>query len=486
MHSQSIRRETRTFRWLFAIFVFIAVAIAFGYAVLNVGSRGEIREWLVLLSVIQLAPFVIFLATGRPNYISFVFLEYFAGYSVNKWQSLSGVGGEAIQFHSALRAIQELTFCMMLMGCVYYFAKFLLDSLAKRSTSGIVFKPLTLKPLPYLCISLLASIGPLFLTWLPSSFQSLFHVSAYMAAVLILTASCPDRPIFEPIAKVLLVWGGFLVFLYDASLGLFGLIITYLFILGCLYRKYAYFIIIIPLFGLLFLFQSIKGQYRYFVFYSNETPVKMSHLTILHKLLVYELSGMSQMENLDEFDNVVEVPDDSAIQQEQVVEHWVNGYTRMGDDSLERVMDMTPSQVPFWEGETYYPTLLMFIPRIIWPDKPGRAFWNKFGRLYGYLLDEDTTTSVAVGYLAEGYMNFGFLGMYGVAVFIALLIAGVECLGYYVFNGYYSFTFTLMLLPFCTYSSDLGSIINAIALVIGVLAITRYRLAPLTQNDEYS
>ena len=488
MISERVGRDVLTFRWLLTTSILVAVAGVFGFALLDVGAKGGIREWLMLLSVIQLAPFAIFLCTDRPNYLSFIFLQFFAGYTVTKWQWLSANSEVAYQFRPALRAVQELTLCTLVMGCVYYFTRFVLNSMFNRtSSSEVVFKPMILAPIPFLLFALLGSVGPLCGEWFPGSLQSLFRTAVYFSTILTLTASCPERPIFEPIAKVLLVWGGFLVFLYDASLGLFGLVIIYFFILACIYKKYQYFLLVLPLFVLLFVFQSVKSQYRYFISYSGETAVKMDHLTTLRKLLIYELSEANRG-NFDREANDFLEGDiaEGEIQQDKVIDHWVSGYSRMSDDSLERVMDMTPSQVPYWGGETYYNTLLIMIPRVIWPDKPTRAFWNKFGRLYGYLLDDDHLTSIAVGYLAEGYMNFGMFGLYGIAIFMGLFIAAVEVLGYSVLNGYYSFSFTLLLLPLSNYANDFGTIINDIALVTAVLLLSRYRLIRLTQKDEYS
>ena len=34
------------------------------------------------------------------------------------------------------------------------------------------------------------------------------------------------------------------------------------------------------------------------------------------------------------------------------------------------VIDETPNRIPYWGGETYKPLVTMFIPRIIWQNKP--------------------------------------------------------------------------------------------------------------------
>ena len=45
---------------------------------------------------------------------------------------------------------------------------------------------------------------------------------------------------------------------------------------------------------------------------------------------------------------------------------------------LAKVVEHTPSSVPYWYGETYKLTLTNLVPRIIWPEKPREAAGQKF------------------------------------------------------------------------------------------------------------
>jgi hypothetical protein len=43
---------------------------------------------------------------------------------------------------------------------------------------------------------------------------------------------------------------------------------------------------------------------------------------------------------------------------------------------FEKVIAYTPSDIPYWEGETYYPLLFKPIPRALWEDKPDETRAN--------------------------------------------------------------------------------------------------------------
>jgi hypothetical protein len=87
---------------------------------------------------------------------------------------------------------------------------------------------------------------------------------------------------------------------------------------------------------------------------------------------------------------------------------------------VAHVVEMCPSQVPFQNGQTYYYLLVTLIPRFLWPEKPSVSEANQFYQVAFGLTDVRNlqSTSIAVGSLAEAYINFGWFGV----VFIMLLI----------------------------------------------------------------
>jgi len=80
-------------------------------------------------------------------------------------------------------------------------------------------------------------------------------------------------------------------------------------------------------------------------------------------------------------------------------------------DVLADVIIQTPSEVPYWGGETYLSLLGTFVPRFLWPDKPSKELGQGFGHRYNYLDSHDEATSFNFPILVEAYANFGIVGV---------------------------------------------------------------------------
>ena len=92
---------------------------------------------------------------------------------------------------------------------------------------------------------------------------------------------------------------------------------------------------------------------------------------------------------------------------------------------MSHVVNLTPSEVPYWKGETYRPLPTSFIPRALWPGKPEERSGHAFGHRYRILNSWDKGTSINIPWIVEMYANFGrvgvLVGMALVGVFLALL-----------------------------------------------------------------
>src|SRR5436190_11656676 len=91
---------------------------------------------------------------------------------------------------------------------------------------------------------------------------------------------------------------------------------------------------------------------------------------------------------------------------------------------VAHVLEMTPSQVAFQEGATYRFLAVTLIPRMLWPDKPTVNDANKFYQVaYGLTTESGLdNVSIAVGSLAEGFINFGWAGVIGVMLLIGVIL----------------------------------------------------------------
>ncbi len=76
------------------------------------------------------------------------------------------------------------------------------------------------------------------------------------------------------------------------------------------------------------------------------------------------------------------------------------------------VIDFTPTRVPFQHGSLYSYIGVTLIPRYFWPNKPSVNDANRWYQVkYGLTAPQDLgSVSIAVGTVAESYMNFGWLG----------------------------------------------------------------------------
>lgn len=62
------------------------------------------------------------------------------------------------------------------------------------------------------------------------------------------------------------------------------------------------------------------------------------------------------------------------------------------------------------------------IPRVFWPDKPKIISGNQFGHDLGLIHRNDTVTSVGITPVGEAFYELGYLGIFVVPLFLALLL----------------------------------------------------------------
>jgi hypothetical protein len=124
--------------------------------------------------------------------------------------------------------------------------------------------------------------------------------------------------------------------------------------------------------------------------------------------------------------------------QEQLEQDGLRGSLTTGFQALiqrSAMMDMfadvirrTPDEIPYWNGESYISLPAIFVPRVLWPDKPEKNLGQRFGHRYGYSGTTDDATSVNFAYLVEFYANFGSLGVLLGMTLVGVLFAGLELL----------------------------------------------------------
>ena len=422
---------------------------------------------LYLLGLVQLTPFLVCMARRQFDFVSLIAVSYFLVVTVGKYNQIFIID-QNFQIDPISRAaIRELTISMLIIYSSYYFVRTFFCPTVDR-TEQKKNALLTMTPLLALFLLFIGAISPFVVVLLPSAVQALWTPVDSMVCVLLVCSACPRYPRLFVFGWALVYLARVVYFFYSGTMGAVFFFSCTLFLAALIRPNYL--ILIVLTFATLvgMAVQSVKGQYRTVLLSAAHLSV-LDRFETLEGLLALRYSGRSFTGPSDQDEDA-----SPSLDAEATRDGLSSGLNRLDDDSLERVLDQTPNRVPFWNGSSYSYIFFMFIPRALWPGKPGRTLWHEFGRKYGYLDDSDSITSVSVSYLAEGYMNFGYAGLYATALFMGCFIAFVEWLSDHVFGQYYHFSFLLFLIPISTYSLDLSSIVSLTAMILAAgLAMRR-------------
>jgi hypothetical protein len=150
------------------------------------------------------------------------------------------------------------------------------------------------------------------------------------------------------------------------------------------------------------------------------------------------------------------------------------------------ILERTPERVPFQYGSQYPLLLTNLVPRVLWPDKPSVNVANQFFQVEYGLTRRDNlkAVSIACGFEAEGYMNFGWFGVVAVGVLVGFALGIYELV---FFSGSANLTGTaigLVMLPtFLTIESQLVQYLGGLLQIIFAAAIVFHRLKGATENN---
>lgn len=466
---------------VFAFFFFFAFLI-FG---LEASSDLTGRSALYLLMMVQLAPVLITLALGKFNYLIFVLINHFIVYSCAKFNLITNIQKLKNVNPETLLAFQEMTYCTILIILSYFFFKSF--ALPKQKLTR-KFDFLEVNPRLYFWLGLFTALHPFIMLIMPGSLITL-HTTAYAIALVIIFCSTCYNKVLERWVKLGIALSALQAFIIFGSLSLLGTIGPFFLIVTVIQRKIQNMFILFVMLILGTLFQSIKLEFRLLTRVNDDSMPIVQRMKILNELVQWKFLG-GEINPLATEDDT-EVPsepreNENEDENAEMRDALAKGFTRVGDDSLERVLLMTPSRVPYWEGESYTNMIYFFVPRFLWPGKPSRDMWNKFGRRYGFLSEDDFITSVGINFLGEAYMNFGFAGLYLMAIIFGFLVACMESLSHTFLKKPNYFTFICFAAPFLNYGLDFGTIVNSIVLMLVILTLLRFRLMLMVNRDVYA
>jgi len=130
------------------------------------------------------------------------------------------------------------------------------------------------------------------------------------------------------------------------------------------------------------------------------------------RIIVTEYLGMTRAEALSHSGEILW----RAITEQGEVR--AGKYGQKSQSFLERATDKAAVEMfvthvgkdkPFKMGETLDQLLYVFVPRVIWSDKPGANSAQTFNREFH--LSEDPDTHISPTFLGELYWNFGYMGV---------------------------------------------------------------------------
>lgn len=134
-------------------------------------------------------------------------------------------------------------------------------------------------------------------------------------------------------------------------------------------------------------------------------------------------------------------------------------------DVFADVIRRTPSEVPYWRGETYYSLVGAAIPRFLWRDKPTKELGQAFGHRYRYLDPSNKSTAINLPILVEFYANFGAFavvaGMFLVGALYGILNSIVNRPGQSLMLSMVGLT---LLLPLLIIESDFSLVFGGLPL----------------------
>ena len=202
---------------------------------------------------------------------------------------------------------------------------------------------------------------------------------------------------------------GFFSFFSNFKTVLFFLAFILLTFLYRVYLKQLVFTLILIFAGFFLgvLWSSIKAEYRSYLNQGSKTQtVQVSQTEAFDKIV-----ELSQKQDQSSFDDAVT----TLLDRLQYTYH------------LAKSMDWVPAKVPYQEGNNWWETLSFALaPRILNPDKGVYEASTKTTKYTGLrYLGAKQGVSVSLGYFADSYVDFGYIGM-NLPLLIIGLIYGVS------------------------------------------------------------
>ena len=146
------------------------------------------------------------------------------------------------------------------------------------------------------------------------------------------------------------------------------------------------------------------------------------------------------------------------------------------------VIESTPDRVSYQNGRLYSYIGVTFIPRLLWPDKPSVNDANRWYQVsYGLTLPRGlNNVSIAVGTLAESYINFGWLGPLLIMFPLGIFLGSVQRIFLHADSGLLFSSLGAVLVPqFLAVEAQMAEYVAGLAQQVFVVLLV---LIPVLQS----
>jgi len=154
------------------------------------------------------------------------------------------------------------------------------------------------------------------------------------------------------------------------------------------------------------------------------------------------------------------------------------------------VQKKTPNEVPYFNGATYAPIPRLLIPRFI-DDQKGISHAGNVMLTVNYglqTIEQTASTSIGWGLLPEAYANFGYIGIAGLAVALAIFYALITNLTVGVPMTSLRFVLGLLIMAAATRADTMGVFITTqfqgiVGVSLAAMVLMRRQRNPFAQEQ---
>jgi uncharacterized membrane protein YgdD (TMEM256/DUF423 family) len=163
----------------------------------------------------------------------------------------------------------------------------------------------------------------------------------------------------------------------------------------------------------------------------------------------------------------------------------IEGRLNQNDLVGRAVSNLEGGDIPFAEGETFRQALISLVPRIFWPAKPVTAgspdIVSYFTGLYFA-----QGTSVGIGQVMEGYVNFGTAGVIGVFLVFGLALGIVDSVAAHKLQMGDTLGFLTWFVPGIAFLQPGGSLVEVVATTAASVVLVWLLRIPLEMRAHRS